>query len=271
MGNHNKKNKFQQLSTPEHIFYKEYDFISINGATPRRYFYDKNCRSDVFGRTSEMDRWSNPYTAWTKYTNSRLLPPGLVPQTQPTNRYYNSISYNNLDGNLNTSKKKNRKKVISNETKSSSELLHNNLKVENSLYNNNLRNQLMQKKYLIRELQNLQNNNLLNNNLLNDSLLNNIRFYQSISPEFYYSSPTKYTRDYFGSTLYNNNNSNTTTIERQEKLVTSEYWIPKKNLPYAQGYGRQVFQKSTPYETNPEEWWKYYPNLPFNYYNKSFL
>lgn len=270
VNNKHKKNKFQQLATPEHIFYKEYDFVSINGSTPRRYFYNQGNRSDVFGRTSEKDKWSNPYIAWTKYTNSQLLPAGLVPQTQPYNRYYNSISYNYLDRDLNVNQhKKNRKKIIPNETKSSSELLHNNLKVEKSLYNNDLRNKLIQKQYLINELNKLQN--FKNNNDSNNNLINNIKMYQSISPEFYYSSPTKYTRDYFGSTLYKDNKSTNTTIEQQEKLVTSDYWIPKKDLPYAQGYGRQVFQKSTPYGTNPEEWWKYYPQLPFNYYNKSFL
>ena len=270
---HHKKNKFQQLATPEHIFYKEYDFVSVNGSTPRRYFYNQGSRSDVFGRTSEMDKWSNPYTAWTQYTNSRLLPAGLVPQSQPYNRYYNSVSYNYLDNDINTNqKKKNRKKIIPNETKSSSELLHNNLKVEKSLYNNDLRNKLIQKKYLIRELEKkLNDKSNINSTQIDNILINNMIMYQSISPEFFYQSPTKYTRDYFGSTLYKDNKSTNTTIEQQEKLVTSDYWIPKKDLPYSQGYGKKVFQKSTPYGTNPEEWWKYYPQLPFDYYNKSFL
>jgi hypothetical protein len=227
------KKKFNHLPDPE--IYNSYDFISINGATKRKYIYNNHKRCDVFGRTSEKDLWSNPYTAWQKFNTSGHLPIGCQATNTNTIRCYNSISYNN---NINyPTNKNNRKKIIPNNTLGSSHNLSNNLKIEQAKYLNDIRNRKMK---------------------------------TQISPQCnYYPSPTKYTRDYFGSTLYKGTESNYPTIMDLEKQVSSQYWIPKKELLHSQGHGMKVYQKSA--NTNLNDWYKYYPALPLNYYTYSFL
>lgn len=239
-----KTNKFNHLADPQTYNYA--DFKSINGGVSRRYFYNKGSRSDVFGRTSAKELWSNPYTAWEKYNTSGLMPQGLTPSAYQTIRHYNSISYNpmkeveNANPNRGGSK---RKKVVPKNTMSSGELLDINLKVEKSKYNNTIRNRLLSQGKT------------------------DLKF----SPSFFYAGPTKYTRDYFVSTLDKGNKSENPTIADLEKNVSSQYWIPKSKLPNSQGYGLQVYQKSIPNNIDPSQWKKFYPNLPFNYYNFSFL
>ena len=258
MGKKHNKKKFNHLADPQTYNYSE--FKSINGGVNRKYIYNNGSRSDAFGRNSEKELWSNPYNAWKKYNTSGLMPQGLKPSTYHTIRNYNSISYNSLkDAKVNT-EKSNKKKVIPKNTISSGQLLDINLKVAKSEYNNHLRNLSIAK-------QNLQSNN--RNNKAISGLQNNINLYTSYSPSFFYASPTKYTRDYFGSTLYKGNNSDSTTIADLEKNVKSQYWIPKSDLPQAQGHGIKVYRGSK--NVPITEWHKYYPKLPYNYYNYSFL
>ena len=275
MGKKTKTHKFNSYSNP--INYTYDDFISINGGVSRRYFYNNGKRSDVFGRTSPQERWSNPYTAWTKYNTSGLMPYGFQPTPYQTIRHYNSISYNYLKDaeKINVNKgKKNRKKVIPNNTISSGELLDNNIKVEKSRYNNYLRSLIKAK-----QDQKIGDNNIkdqiLNINSGNYKVTKNrvdqTFLKDNIAPSFFYSSPTKYTRDYFGSTLYKGTKNKNPSIADLEKQVTSQYWTPKSELPYAQGSGIKVYQQSIPNNIPKSEWYKYYPNLPFDYYNNSFL
>jgi hypothetical protein len=271
MGKKNKKHKFNYLSPPSTYTYD--DFKSINGGVSRRYFYNNGKRSDVFGRTSEKEKWSNPYNAWTKYNTSGLMPQGFQPSSYQTIRNYNSISYNSLKDaeNLDINKgKTNRKKIVPNNTVDSSELLHNNIKVAESEYNNYLRNRIF--------AENMKKDIEKKNGFIpsENSRTPSIRSDQTIltadySPSFFYSSPVKYTRDYFGSTLYKNTKNSNPNIADLEKLVSSQYWIPKSKLPHAQGSGMKVYQKSIPNNIPIKEWYKYYPNLPLNYYNNSFL
>jgi len=256
-----KKNiKFNELSPPKD--YNHADFISINGGVTRRNFYNYGKRSDVFGRTSKHDKWSNPYTAWEKYNTSGLSPnANYIGPVPPSNRFYNSITYNYKFGAPKNSNSK-RKKIIPDNTYSSSQLLDINKKVEKSLYLNNLRNRYLANKY--------RKDKQITNQYVNN-LSNNINLYTQISPQFFYKSPTKYTRDYFGSTL----NQGAKACNWREKeylntLVSSQYWIPKSKLPNAQGYGMKVFNGLDKKELI-KDWWKYYPTLPYDYYNKSFL
>ena len=266
MGKKNRK-KFNHLSDPETYTYSE--FKSINGSVTRKYIYNKGLRSDAFGRTSEKELWSNPYTAWTKYNTSGYLPHGLKPSSYQTIRNYNSISYNSLKdaGNVNI-QKSNRKRVIPKNTISSGELLNNNLKVEKSIYNNYLRNLNIANRNLKRE-NNIQNSLVLNK--YKTIRVDNVLTYTSFSPSFYYSSPTKYNRDYFGSTLLKNNKSNSLTIADLEKKVTSQYWEKKSKLTDSQGKGIKVYNGKLPENITIDQWYKNYPKLPFNYYNYSFL
>lgn len=270
MGKKN-KHKFNHLADPVNYTYD--DFKSINGGVSRRYFYNNGKRSDVFGRTSEKEKWSNPYTAWTKYNTSGLMPYGYQPSSYQTIRNYNSISYNYLKDaeNIDMNKgKTNRKKVIPNNTISSGELLDNNMKVAKSQYNNYLRSLSM-----VNKIKKSNNSELVDANSGNFKTMiqrvDQTLLKDNISPSFYYSSPTKYTRDYFGSTLYKGTKNQNPSIADLEKLVTSQYWIPKSKLPYAQGSGIKVYQQSIPNNIPKSQWYKYYPNLPFNYYYNSFL
>jgi len=180
------------------------------------------------------------------------MPQGFTPSTYQTIRNYNSISYNYLKdvGKIDINKV-NKKKVVPKGTISSGELLYINKKVALSEYENYMRNLRIANKM-----------NGIQRNLLKLSVTDS-------SPQFFYKSPTKYTRDYFGSTLYKNNNSKSPTIAELEKNVTSQYWIKKSDLPNSQGHGIQVYQKTN--NIPIKYWYKYYPHLPMNYYNYSFL
>ena len=270
MGKKNKKYKFSYLSPPSNYMYD--DFKSINGGMTRRYFYNNGKRSDVFGRTSEQEKWSNPYNAWTKYNTSGLMPQGFQPSSYQTIRNYNSISYNSLKDleHLKINKSKtNRKKIIPNNTIDSSELLHNNIKVSKSEYNNYLRNRLFAENMK----KTMSSNNFISSGNVRTSFARSSQTFLNshYSPSFFYSSPVKYTRDYFGSTLYKNTKNSNPSIADLEKLVSSQYWIPKSKLPQAQGSGIKVYQKSIPNNIPVQDWYKYYPNLPLDYYNNSFL
>ena len=192
MGKKN-KHKFNHLADPVNYTYD--DFKSINGGVSRRYFYNNGKRSDVFGRTSEKEKWSNPYTAWTKYNTSGLMPYGYQPSSYQTIRHYNSISYNSLKDaeNIDMNKgKTNRKKIIPNNTISSGELLDNNIKVEKSQYNNYLRLLMISKRLkrkqneslLVKNSGNYKSNRIIKAPMLrmvstntDDKILNGILFY----------------------------------------------------------------------------------------------
>ena len=265
-----KKNRIKNVLLPDPETYTYSEFKSINGCVTRKYNYNKGSRSDAFGRTTDKELWSNPYNAWTKYNTSGLMPFGFTPSSYQTIRNYNSISYNYLKDSNTNHNKSNRKKVIPKDTISSSHLLYINKKVEESKYYNHLIN--------LNKRRQILNDQLFNAQILNDS--QNVRQFlkqnsiidnPNFSPSFYYSSPTKFTRDYFGSTLYKGTTSSSLSIADLEKNVSSQYWIKKSALPNAQGSGIKVYNGFIPNGVSLKDWYKYYPTLPFDYYNYSFL
>lgn len=253
-----KKNRIKNVLLPDPETYSYSEFKSINGCVTRKYNYNKGSRSDAFGRTSDRELWSNPYNAWTKYNTSGFMPYGFTPSSYQTIRNYNSISYNYLKDSNTIQNKSNRKKVIPKDTISSSHLLYINKKVEESKYYNHLIN-------LNKQKQILSPNN--STQFKSNSVIDKPNF----SPSFFYSSPTKFTRDYFGSTLHKGNTSSCISITDLEKNVSSQYWIKKSALSNAQGSGIKVYNGYIPNGVSLKEWYKYYPNLPLDYYNYSFL